>query len=121
MPNRDEYELLEACILSEQVPLSDIAKMMSSDRAFAEWLRARASLRQRTIQQPVTQGSAADNTSLIALAAWLHRLAEQARVAGMNDDAERFQLASDIVKEAADRNRAEHEAAVQRPATANEG
>jgi hypothetical protein len=112
MPNNAEFELLESCILSGQVRESDIVKMISTDPAFGEWLRARASMRQGTAIE-----SATDDTSLIALATWLHRLA---KASAAKEDSKRFKLAADIVKEAADREREERASAAQKPAAAND-
>jgi hypothetical protein len=72
-----------------------------------------------------------DEIDLISLAAWLHREAKQAEMAAAGaaepygarlslQDAARFARASEIVKEAADRQRQERANAAPRPFAANE-
>jgi hypothetical protein len=91
--------------------------MMSDDPVFGEWLSARASMYQARVQQPSTTSQ---TTSLVDLAAWLHRMAKQAEASCAKEDAERFKLASDLVKQAADR-KWQVATDVHRPTAANEG
>jgi hypothetical protein len=144
MPRSDlelEYKLLEGCILSGQVSGRQLAQMMRGDPKFAEWLRARASARQRattltktkrlptlrTAAPPVDEDtgtpSAADDAgliSLISLAAWLHRASIQAEAAADAIGAARLAQASAVVKEAADLARQEQSIQAPRPIAANQ-
>ena len=125
------YKLLEECIVSGQVSRRQLAQMMRGDPKFAEWLRERASARQRTPTLPErfaarpTQMTAspqmADDNGLIALAAWLYRASKRAEGAGEGIEAARFAQASEVVKDAADRERREQSVPAPRPLAANEG
>jgi hypothetical protein len=126
------YRLLEECILSGQVSSRRLAQMMRGDPKFAEWLRARTAARQRapTLSERLaatlrTQTAAAppvaEETSLISLAAWLHRASKQAEDAGDAIGAARLAQASEVVKGAADRERQEQSVPAPRPIAANEG
>ena len=125
------YRLLEECIHSGRVSGRQLAQMMRGDPKFAEWLRARASARQTaptlserlaaTFPIPVTAASpVAENTSLISLAAWLHRASKEAEAAADAIGAARLAQASAVVKEAADRERQEHSVPPARRIAANQ-
>jgi hypothetical protein len=125
------YKLLEGCILSGQVSTRQLAQMMRGDPKFAEWLRARASARQRTptlserLAARPTQTTAApqmaEDIGLIALAVWLHRASKRAEGAGDATEAARLAQASEVVKHAADRERQDQSVPAPRPLAANEG
>jgi hypothetical protein len=129
------YRLLEECIHNGQVSGRQLAQMMRGDAKFAEWLRARASARQRvptfserlaaatfptqtTAAPPVAED--AGSISLISLAAWLHRASIQAEAAADEIGAVRLAHASAVVKEAADRERQEQSVPAARPIAANQ-
>src|SRR5262245_42693957 len=126
-----EYTLLEECVLSGQVSDRQLAQMMRGDKKFAEWLRARASAPRRTssLSERLAAGPAqttaapetADDISLIALAAWLHRASKRAESAGDAIEAVRLAQASEVVKHAADRERRDQSVPAPRPLAANEG
>ena len=125
------YKLLEECILSGQVSSRQVAQMMRGDPKFAEWLRARAAARQRTptlsarLAARPTQTTAAplfaEDISLIALAAWLHRASKRAEGEGDAIEAARLAQACEIVKHTADREREAQSIPAPRPIAANEG
>ena len=125
------YKLLEDCILGGQVSSRQLAQMMRGDPKFAEWLRARASARQRTptlserLAARPTQTTAApqmaEDISLIALAAWLHRASKRAEGEGDAIEAARLAQACEIVKHTADREREDQTIPAPRPLAANEG
>ena len=129
------YRLLEACIHGGQVSGRQLAQMMRGDPKFAEWLRARASARpkaptfsERLAATFSTQATAASSaslvaeyTSLISLAAWLHRASKEAEAAADAIGAARLAQASAVVKQAADRERQEQSVPAVRPIAANEG
>jgi hypothetical protein len=124
------YRLLEECIHGGRVTGRQLAQMMRGDPKFAEWLRARASARQkaptlsRWAATLATQATApslvAENTSLISLAAWLHRASQEAEAAEDAIGAARLAQASAVVKEAADREREEQSVPAPRPIAANQ-
>jgi hypothetical protein len=125
------YRLLEECIRAGRVSGRQRAQMMRGDPKFAEWLRARASARQAapTLSERLaatlpTQATAApavtENTSLISLAAWLHRASKEAETAPDAIGAARLAQASAVVKEAADRERQEQSVPAPRPIAANQ-
>jgi hypothetical protein len=126
-----EYKLLEECIHGGRVSSRQLAQMMRGDPKFAEWLRARASARQAapTLSErlagafPIQATAAlpvAENTSLITLAAWLHRASKEAEVAADAIGAARLAQASEVVKEAADRERQEPSVPAARRIAANQ-
>ena len=124
------YKLLEECILSGQVSSRQVAQMMRGDPKFAEWLRTRASARQRTptlserLAARPTQTTAApqmaEDISLIGLAAWLHRASKRAESAGDAIEAVRLAQASEVVKHVADRERQDQSVPAPRPLAANQ-
>jgi hypothetical protein len=125
------YRLLEECIHGGRVSGRQLAQMMRGDPKFAEWLRARASARQAapTLSQRLaathpTQATAAlpvvENTSLISLAAWLHRASKDAAAAANAIGSARLAQASAVVKEAADRERQAQSVPALRPIAANQ-
>jgi hypothetical protein len=125
------YRLLEECIHGGRVSGRQLAQMMRGDPKFAEWLSARASARQAapTLSQRLagaqpTQATAAlpvaENTSLISLAAWLHRASKEAAAAANAIGSARLAQASAVVKEAADRERQAQSVPVARPIAANQ-
>lgn len=125
------YRLLEECIHGGRVSGRQLAQMMRGDPKFAEWLRARASARRAapTLSErlaatlpaeTIAAAPAAENTSLISLAAWLHRASKEAEAAADAIGAARLAQASAVVKEAADRERQEQSAPAARPMAANQ-
>ena len=126
-----EYTLLEECILGGQVSARQLAQMMRGDPKFAEWLRARAStyrripsLSERLAARPSRTTAApqmAEDISLIALAAWLHRASKRAEGEGDAIEAARLAQACEVVKHAADREREDQSMPARRPLAANEG
>src|SRR5215510_13495989 len=131
MPSSDlevGYKLLEECILSGRVASRQLAQMMRSDPKFAEWLRARASARQRRptlsarLTARPTQTTAtppAEDVNLIALAAWLHRASKRAEGDGNAIEAARLAQACEVVKHTADREREDQSIPAPRPLAAN--
>ena len=125
------YKLLEECILSGQASSRQLAQMMRGDPKFAQWLRARASARHRTLTlserlaaRPTATTAApqmAEAIGLIALAAWLHRASKRAEGAGDAIEAARLAQASEVIKHAADRERQVRSVPAPRPLAANEG
>src|SRR5262249_49570226 len=95
------YKLLEECILSGQVSSRQRPEMVRGDTKSAEWPRTRASARHQPpplsdrLAPPPTQTTAApqmaEDISLIALAAWLHRASKRAE--GEGDAIEAARLA----------------------------
>src|SRR5262245_44494116 len=132
MPSSDlevGYKLLEECILSGRVASRQLAQMMRGDPKFAEWLRARASARQRRptlstrlAARPQTTAAplVAEDISLIALAAWLHRASKRAEGEGDAIEAARLAQACEVVKHTADREREGQSYPAPRPLAANE-
>ena len=128
------YRLLEACIHGGQVSGRQLAQMMRGDPKFAEWLRARASARpkaptfsERLAATFSTQATAASSaslvaeyTSLISLAAWLHRASKEAAAAANAIGSARLAQASAVVKEAAERERQAQSVPELRPIAANQ-
>jgi hypothetical protein len=125
------YRLLEECIHGGRVSGRQLAQLMRGDPKFAEWLRARASARQAapTLSQRLaathpTQATPAlpitENTSLMSLAAWLHRASKEAAAAANVVGSARLAQASAVVKEAADRERQAQSVPVLRPIAANQ-
>jgi hypothetical protein len=122
------YKLLEECILSGQVSSRQLAQMMRGDPKFAEWLRARASVRRRTptfserlAVRPIPGPQTTEDISLISLAAWLHRASKRAERGNHAIEAARLGQASEVVKDAADRERQDLSVPAPRPLAANEG
>jgi hypothetical protein len=123
------YKLLEECILNGQVSSRQLAQMMRGDPKFAAWLGARRARAHTPYYgrlaarptQPTTDPMIADDISLIALAAWLHRASKRAESEGDPIEAARLGQACEVVKHAADREREDHNIPTPRPLAANEG
>jgi hypothetical protein len=73
-----------------------------------------------TPTQAIAASPVAENTSLISLAAWLHRASKEAEAAADAIAAARLAQASAIVKGAADRERQEQNVPAARPIAANQ-
>src|SRR5262249_13813954 len=86
------YKLLEECILSGQVSSRQLAQMMRGDPKFPDGLptRAPAPTQTPTLSEPrpprpthtTAAPQMAEDISLIALAAWLHRASKRAEGEG---------------------------------------
>jgi hypothetical protein len=122
------YKLLEESILSGQVTSRQLAQMMRGDPKFATWLGARRAggyprYSGRLPARPTQTTNApmmAEDISLIALAAWLHRASKRAESEGDPIEAARLGQACEVVKHAADRERKDHNVPTSRPLAANE-